>query len=535
LNDIARALAQADAREAALFAAAPDPLVSVGTEGRITGWNAAAEAVFGYSSAQAIGQPLVELIIPPRLHEQHLRGFARLLAAGEPNMPGGPIETWARRSDDSEIPVAITVARVRLDGPAAFIAYVRDLSERRRGEAELGELMARAREAQTQAELERNRLREVFDNSPYLVLVTAGPEHHVLFTTRSALDVFRAPSDVQGKPLAQAYPEFAQLGYLQLFSQVYQTGKVLSGREIPLTNRGWGDAVKYFDCTFQALRDEHGEITGVVAHGIEVTDKVSARQQLEQALRARDDFVSLAAHELRNPLNTLQLQIASTALRLKPTAEPLSADGMRERLERMARTTGVLAGLIDRLLDVSRMVSGLRLEPEEFDLGVLAKGVADRMMADDAGGSETNIRRTGSLRVNWDRQRIDDVISNLLANAYKYGAGKPVELQLEGLHDSVRLEVHDRGPGIPAADQQRIFDRFEQVPPRLRMSIGGLGLGLWICRQIVAAHGGRIWVECPPGEGARFIAELPRNPDPSQPTFANHLKADGSSDEQSRE
>src|SRR5439155_5730488 len=208
--------------------------------------------------------------------------------------------------------------------------------------------------------------------------------------------------------------------------QVYRFGETVSGREIPLTNAAWRNTVRYFDYTFQPLRDKSDAITGVAAHGIEVTDKVVARQHLEQALHARDDFVSVAAHELRNPLNTLQLQIASTALRLKPGAAPLSADGVRERLERMVQTTGVLAGLIDRLLDVSRIVSGLRLEPEEFDLDVLAQAVAERMMADDdAGGCEAIICRKGSLRVNWDRQRIDEVISNLLANAYKYGAGKP--------------------------------------------------------------------------------------------------------------
>ena len=503
---------QSASLKAALFEAVPEPIIGVDGDGRITCWNAAAERTFGYNSIQAVGQPLVELIVPARLRERHLRGFAGARGAGGPPLPSRPIETWARRSDDRELPVEITVSSLSVNGVPAFVAHVRDLSNQRRSEAELERLIAQAREARALAESERRRLQEIFATSPYLVLVTEGAEHYVRFSTPSALEVFRGSPEVFGKPLAEVYPEFAQLGYLQLFSRVYQTGEVLAGREIPLTNRGWGDTVRYFDYTFQPLRDEYERITGVIAHGTEVTDKVTARQRLEQVLRARDDFVSVASHELRNPLNTLQLQIASTALRLRANAEPISAEAIRERLERMGRTMEVLSGLVDRLLDVSRMVSGpLQLETEEFDLGVLAQEVADRVMAAITKGSETTVRRSSALVGRWDRRRLDQVISNLIANAHEYGGGKPVEITLQGLDDSVRIEVRDYGAGIPLEHQQRIFERFEQARPRPGGTFGGLGLGLWICRQIVEAHHGRIWLESTVGSGSRFIVELPRH------------------------
>jgi len=185
-------------------------------------------------------------------------------------------------------------------------------------------------------------------------------------------------------------------------------------------------------------------------------------------------------------------------------------DLMRERLAAMGRTMDLLSEEVDRLLEVSRMVRGsLKLELEEFDLGVLAQEVLERIKSETR-GCETILNQPGGLRVKWDRRRIGEVIYNLLSNAYKYGAGKPVELRLASSNDSIRLEVQDQGAGIPAADQQRIFERFEQAPSRSRDSFGGLGLGLWICRQIVAAHRGHIWVESALASGSRFIAELPR-------------------------
>lgn len=497
--------------KAAILDAAPEPIIGVDSDGRIICWNAAAERIFGYSSAEAAGQPLVELIVPARLREHHLRGFGLASRAGGQQLLNRPIQTEALHSDNREFPVELSLSSLRLNGAIVFVAHVRDLSSRCHREAELKLLIAQAREAEANAQSERKSLQEVYAASPYLVLVTEGASHRIRFATPSAFQVFSTSPESIGTPLAEVYPEFARLGYLNLFTQVYKSGEVLSGREIPLTNRGWGDAVRYFDYTFQPIRDEQGRIAGVVAHGIEVTDKVIARQRLEQALRARDDFVSLVSHELRNPLNVLQLQIAGMAARLNSVAELSSASFVRERLAAMDRTMALLAREFDRLLEVSRMVNGpLRLEPEEFDLGALAQEVISEM-ASESRGCETVLDQDRSLQVTWDRRRIAELMANLLSNAYKYGVGKPVFMRLEESRNSVRVEVRDQGAGVPVADQQRIFERFERAQARPRDSFGGLGVGLWICQQIVAAHGGRIWVESALASGSRFIAELPRH------------------------
>jgi PAS domain S-box-containing protein len=495
--------------KAAIFDAIPEPIVGVDNEGRIICWNGAAERTFGYSPAQAVGQALVDLIVPLRLRERHLQGFTSASRAFREQLPVTSIETQARRSDDREFPVEITISSVRLNGAVAFVAQLRDLSNQRRSVAQLE--LATAQEADASAQRERKWLREVLAASACLVLITKGAAHHVSFTTPLAMDLLGCSPESIGKPLAEVYPEFVHFGHLQFFTQVYETGEILTRREVAFKKPESGGASRYFDCTFQPMRDEQGRITGVIARGIEVTERVIARQRLDQALRARDDFIALVSHELRNPLNVLQLQIAGTAARLNSAIEPLSATLMHERLAAMDRTMALLSREIDRLLEVSRMVNGpLKLEPEEFDLGALAHEVIERM-ADERRGCETILDQCGGCRVTWDRRRIVEMISNLLSNAYKYGVGKPVCVKLKASEDSIRLEVLDQGAGIPFADQQRIFERFEHAQARPRDAFGGLGLGLWICRQIVAAHGGRIWVESALASGSRFIAEVPRH------------------------
>ena len=350
---------------------------------------------------------------------------------------------------------------------------------------------------------------QIFSDLPYVLVITHGPDHLIRFCNPATLDIFQLGPEIFGKPLAEIYPRFAEEGHVQTFTYVYQTGEVVSRQEVPLTNTRWGDEVRYFDVVVRPYFDERGLITGVISHGVEVTSQVHARHRLEEALRAREDFVSVVSHELRNPLNVLALHIATMKLKLL-VSEPHPLVAIRERMAKMEETMESLSGMVDRLLDASSMAqSRLRLERTEFNLGVVVQHVVDRLSGDEH-NCETSINQRGSLWVNCDAARIDQVISNLLANAYKYGEGRPVEIRLEGLNGVVRFHVQDHGMGIRAEDQRRIFERFEQAEPHPRATFGGFGLGLWICRTIVEAHGGRIWVKSTVGAGSCFSVELPR-------------------------
>ncbi len=233
-------------------------------------------------------------------------------------------------------------------------------------------------------------------------------------------------------------------------------------------------------------------------------------ETLEESLRARDEFLAIAAHELRTPLTAIQLEqeMILRRMRQRPTAFPdakLVAMG-----EKAIRMTSRLERLVNTLLDVSRITTGrLSLELGTVDLVALARDVTaqfDEMLM-RAGCVAEISSRAPTVIGRWDRARIEEVIGNLLANAVKFAPGSPIEISVTGDGDRARLAVRDHGIGIPPEDQARVFDRFERAVSS--RNYGGLGLGLYITRRIVEAHGGSISLESTPGQGATFTVSLP--------------------------
>jgi PAS domain S-box-containing protein len=263
---------------------------------------------------------------------------------------------------------------------------------------------------------------------------------------------------------------------------------------------------RWFLSRAQPIRNEQGEVVRWFGTNTDVTAQREVEELLRSAVRQRDEFLSLASHELRTPLTALTLQLQSARRKLGASADP----AVTKKLDVAIRQGGRLGALIEELLDVSRIVSGrLRLHLDRFDLHELVRETTERL-ADFAAraGCAIEFRSEGAVFGHWDRARIEQVLVNLLTNAVKYGAGLPIEVELHADHDAAEVRIRDRGIGIDADDQARIFDRFEQaVSPK---HYGGLGLGLYITREIVHAHGGTVTVESSPGEGAVFRVRLPR-------------------------
>jgi PAS domain S-box-containing protein len=228
----------------------------------------------------------------------------------------------------------------------------------------------------------------------------------------------------------------------------------------------------------------------------------------QEAIGLRDEFLSVAAHELKTPLTTLQLQLDA----LERSIPRLAAEDEKigRRMSSATRQMDRLTRLVEDLLDVSRITAGrMTLHRESFDLAELVQDVVHQF--------ETQARNVGSLieadwppeplRGNWDRARIEQAIVNIVSNALKYGAGKPIRISASSTDGMARLSVRDQGIGISEDALGRIFDRFERAVPT--QHYGGLGLGLFIARQVVQAHGGDIHVASRPGRGAEFVVYLP--------------------------
>jgi signal transduction histidine kinase len=254
----------------------------------------------------------------------------------------------------------------------------------------------------------------------------------------------------------------------------------------------------------------------------EVTEQVLARREVEalaadlqKALQIRDDFLSVASHELKTPLTSLQLQLQILWRSLPATDADGNPHPARKRIEATRRPAERLHQLVNNLLDVSRIRAGrLALEHETVDFAALLQDVVARAEADAAGAGCTLVLEAGAPVIGrWDRLRLEQVVTNLLSNAIKYGASHPVELSVAQDGDLARLTVRDHGIGIATEHQARIFQRFERAVSERHY--GGFGLGLWICRQIVESLGGDIRVESLPGQGATFTVALPLEPPPS--------------------
>jgi signal transduction histidine kinase len=249
------------------------------------------------------------------------------------------------------------------------------------------------------------------------------------------------------------------------------------------------------------------DLAGKPSVGIIVTD-LSERRRNEQAeaeVRMRDEFLAIASHELRTPLSTLVLRLG--LLERHAVAGDLgqvksSVSRAKDQTERMRR-------LVDRLLDVSQLASGrLELELEPGDLGEIVKEVVGRF-TEDASHSrcELHLSVASGISTQLDRFRLDEAIGNVISNAIKYGAGKPIDVELKVDGGKATLVVQDRGIGIPVEDLSRIFGRFERTT--ISHNYGGLGLGLYIAKQVIEQHDGSIRAESRSGGGARIVIELP--------------------------
>jgi PAS domain S-box-containing protein len=254
----------------------------------------------------------------------------------------------------------------------------------------------------------------------------------------------------------------------------------------------------------------HGHPASVVMPFLDVTRLKRVEGQLQSAVAARDEFLSIASHELRTPLTALQLELQALQKRLG-RGETMTSEQLSHRLETGVRQVNRLGTLVNSLLDISRLTAGrIDLQIAEVDLAEVAREVTARLAkeAARAGCSLGFTAGEGPVTGQWDRLRLEQIVSNLISNAIKYGGGRPVEVAVEHDGTRARLRVSDGGIGIAPEDQARIFDRFERAVSERHY--GGFGLGLWIVRQIVHALQGGIWVQSRVGEGATFIVELPR-------------------------
>lgn len=236
-----------------------------------------------------------------------------------------------------------------------------------------------------------------------------------------------------------------------------------------------------------------------------------AEDRKRRLLLMRDEFLKVAGHELRTPLTALKMQIQMISRFLLPQAASrlTEVERIAQMFGRGERQVDRLGSLVDTLLDVTQIEEGeLTLNRARVDLADIVKKIANDLAEDfRSAGCAVEIVAKGPVWGSWDPKRMEQVLRNLLGNAIKYGRGQPIRITVDAAGDTAKLSVRDLGIGLSREDRERIFERFERAAPVERFS--GMGLGLYISRRIVEAHGGSVEVESLPGSGATFVVSVP--------------------------
>ena len=377
------------------------------------------------------------------------------------------------------------------------------------------------KQAQSLVEQEKQKFEAIFVESSSAMALLKGPTF-IFEKINPAYAQILPVHNLIGMAFTEAIPELNDQPFLKIMEKVYDTGEPFYGREalVRYARREVGKIEDvYFDFTYSRVLDGLGQPYGIYIHAIEVTEKVLARRRLEdlsvdlkESVRARDEFLSIASHELKTPLTSLKLQAQLFQRAVKKGDERVfEKERVTQIVEQTDKQASRLTRLVDDMLDVARIRSGkLNVEREEFNLCDVVNESIERLKSQFGTSGKAIPEMQGECEAVgcWDRLRLEQVITNLFTNAIRYGKGMPVKVHVEDLKEFVLLSVKDQGIGIAKEAQGKIFDRFERAINANEVS--GLGLGLFITKQIIIAHGGRIWVESELGQGSTFFVELPK-------------------------
>jgi PAS domain S-box-containing protein len=462
--------------------------------GHVATWNVGAERIKGWRADEILGKHYSTFYTP---EDAALEKPKRLLREA---IELGHVEDegWRVRKDGTRFWADVVITPIYDDESRlyGFAKVTRDLTERREGEC-------RVRESE-----ERFRL------------LVDGVRDTAIFM----LDLEgRVQTWNSGAERIKGYRAQEIIG--QHFSRFYSEEDVRAGKcERELTtaaseghveDEGWRvrkDGSKFWgSVTITAIRDRTGELRGFAKVTRDLTRYREAeeerlhRGQAEEAVRLRDEFLSIASHELKTPLTALHLQLQSLRQKVQSFDSTLVS-----KVERATESSGRLADLVETLLDVSRIATRqLALMRERIDIVRTIRNVVERMRAQaDCTGSPISIEAPEAVEGEWDPVRLEQIFTNLLSNAIKYGGGSPIRVAIEETAGEVVVGIADRGPGIAEKDLSRIFERFERSAPM--RNYGGLGLGLYVAREIAEAHRGTVTASNLPEGGASFRVRLPR-------------------------
>jgi signal transduction histidine kinase len=283
----------------------------------------------------------------------------------------------------------------------------------------------------------------------------------------------------------------------------------LSRCSITMDDETVGEVVAWGSRTLSPLAE--ALVCSAAGHAGAVIDARRARRRALEAEAGRASIVAMVGHEVRAPLQALTVGLDLVQMRVRGAPAGLSPEWLDERCARLSRSLHRLRDVAKRLLDVARLEGAdAHVEPADEELGNIVAAVVARVREEaEWAGCSIEVVDDGSQKGRWDRLHLETIVENLLANAMKYGAGERIDVRLDGGPHDVRISVRDHGCGVVEGDVAHVFDRFFRgtVPGHYP----GLGVGLWIVKKLVDAHGGTVTCESTLGSGSTFTVTLPRD------------------------
>lgn len=488
--------------------------------GYIQSWNKGAERIKGYKAREIIGKHFSIFYTQKDIQRNHPQNELRLaLLNGKYEEEG-----WRIRKNGTTFWANVTITPMKDQNGihVGFAKVTRDLSERK--------------EAEEKLKLSEERHRRMFEGIKDYAMIMLDENGKVTSWNEGArrINGYEA-SEIIGKYFSIFYdPQDINMGKCEYeLKEAAETGR--------FEDEGWRlrkDGTKFWaSVLLTSIRNDEGKVIGFSKVTRDITDKkrandllkmayndlekrveertnelMKANKDLQEAIQTRDEFLSIASHELRTPLTPLKLQIQTFISSVqKKTIQKMTEEKLERMAENCDRAISRLSALVDNLLDVSRINSGrLTLNFEEVDLTEIAEDLMQRY-SPEMERTETIVTLNYDRPVigMFDKLRFEQVIQNLLMNALKYGNRNPVYIEINEEPGYAVLTVSDKGIGIKEIDKERIFKRFERVDSSV--NVGGLGLGLYITKQIVDSHNGSIEVESSMGKGTTFRVKLPLN------------------------
>lgn len=486
----------------------------INKDGIIETWNEGATNLKQYTSEEIIGKSFNVFYTPEDLAIKKPQYELReALARGRYEDEG-----WRLRKDGSIFWANVIITPVK-DSEGVFVGFskvTRDLTERKKSEKALqtANSMLENRVAERTLELQESEEQfRTFANSMPQLAWMARPDGHIFWYNKGWYDYTGiAENDRQKSEWKKVYDPLVIKGIMAKWKETIRSQKSM---ETTFQLKGVDGIYRWFIARVIPIFNNKGELTKWVGTNTNIDEQKKLQDELQKTIQSRDDFLSVASHELKTPLTTMSMQLQMLQRKFKAIDEfqfRLVIDKVGVCLNQSQK----LSALTDELLDLTRIRAGkLNLDLTNVDLIKLIKNTIDEVRVQLKNKSETIIfqhEKKQSVVGHWDRMRVEQVVTNLISNAIKYGGGKNIHIKIEKnlKLDEINIVVTDHGIGMSPELQQHIFERFARGSYDNR--IAGLGLGLYITKQIVEAHNGKIEVISKPGLGSTFIVTIPTNP-----------------------